>query len=69
MTHSTAEQGAGGSEKLSERQQQLDCISLDYEDSDALATALKDTAVVIHTAGPYLGKHPEILEVRLFANL
>lgn len=62
-TRSVLVQGAGGSDKLRERQQQLECISLDYEDADALSAALKGTSVVMHTAGPYLGKHPEILEV------
>lgn len=56
-------QGAGGEGALQQRGQRLQCASLDYTDAAALQAAIQGVDVVMHTAGPYLGKKPDILEV------
>lgn len=58
-----AVQGAGGEGALQSRGQRLKCTTLDYTDTVALEAAIQGMDVVIHTAGPYLGKQPDILEV------
>ena len=57
-------QGAGGAEALQQRGQTLQAATLDYTDRSALEAALKGMDVVMHTAGPYLGEKPDILDVR-----
>ena len=57
-------QGAGGEGPLQQRGQSLQGVTLDYTDRSALEAAIQGMDVVVHTAGPYLGKAPDILDVR-----
>lgn len=40
-------------------------LKLDFRDEDALRTAMRGAAAVVHTAGPYAGEQPTVLKVAL----
>ena len=48
---------------MQSRGQELHCATLDYTDLTALEAAIDGMDIVMHTAGPYLGRKPDILEV------
>jgi len=55
----------GGAEALAARGRRLDVVQLDFEDGAALREALRGVDAVLHTAGPYLGKHPDVLRAAI----
>ena len=57
-------QDAGGAQSLNEQQRSLACRSMDLRDAPQLRGALDSVDAVVHTAGPYLGEQPDVLEVR-----
>ena len=56
-------QVAGGAQALQAQGKSLHALSLDFEDGAALRRALRGCDAVMHTAGPYKGKTPDVLQV------
>ena len=57
-------QDAGGELALQRQCKRLQTLTLDLEDSVQLQGALQGVTAVVHTAGPYLGKQPDVLKAR-----
>lgn len=56
-------QEVGGAEELASRGRRLETVQLDWRDTVGLDAALQGVDALLHTAGPYLGEQPDLLQV------